>query len=284
MQKIYYFIITALLTLIVVGCKENVTEPEPSPYDNASVSKGGIMYDKFWSTEAGFDQGSPNLATFTSMSDFFRCKQCHAWDLLGRSGSYIGRAPKTSRPNVSAVNLFQIAKTKSAQEIFDGLKKSTGRRDVSYDLSAYNPTSNNTIGDQMPDFSKILSDAQIWDIVKFLKEGALDVSQLYDAAYTGTYPTGSAVYSNIGKDGNASDGKSYFASRCASCHGAEGSSVSLEDNMTVGQFLRSKPNEVQHKVKFGQLGSSMIGTFAITLNQMKDLYKALTDTLAFPNR
>ncbi len=59
----------------------------------------------------------------------------------------------------------------------------------------------------MPNLSQILSDAQIWEIMKYLKTEALDVTQLYDAIFTGTYPTGSASYTNIEKDGNADAGK-----------------------------------------------------------------------------
>jgi mono/diheme cytochrome c family protein len=165
--------------------------------------------------------------------------------------------------------------------LFDALKKSTGRRDISYDLSTYNPTSNNTEGDKMPNLSQILTDAQIWDIVKYLKTEALDVTQLYDATYTGTYPTGTATYSNVGKDGNAEAGKTYYAQKCASCHGVNGKALLME-NMSAGEFTRKKPYEVQHKVKFGQLGSSMTATTGITLQDMKNLYKALADTVAFP--
>lgn len=283
MKLFYKALFLLMFAILLVGCnKDNPSEPTSSPFDNASISKGGIMFDKFWSTESGFDQSNANLAQFSAYPDFFRCKQCHGWDLLGNTGSYIGRGPKTNRAAVSGVNLYQIAQTKTAQELFDAMKKTTGRRDIAYDLTQYNPTSNNTTGDQMPNYSQILTDAQIWDIVKFLKEGALDVSQLYDATYTGTYPTGSAKFANVGKDGNSTNGKSYFTQKCSSCHGADGKTIALE-GMTAGKFVRSKPNEVQHKVKFGQLGSAMTGTFDITLTQMKDLYKALSDTLAFPN-
>lgn len=48
----------------------------------------------------------------------------------------------------------------------------------------YDPNTNATIGEQMPDHSEILTDAKIWDLVKFIKEGFLDVTQLYDATYT----------------------------------------------------------------------------------------------------
>lgn len=134
----------------------------------------------------------------------------------------------------------------------------------------------------MPNYSQLLTDAQIWNIVKYLKTEALDVSQLYDATYSETYPTGSATYTNVGKDGIAANGATYYAQKCASCHGVNGTAILME-NMTVGKFTRKKPNEVQHKVKFGQLGSSMTATTGITLQNLKDTYKALADTVAFPN-
>jgi len=42
----------------------------------------------------------------------------------------------------------------------------------------------------MPDFSKILTDAQIWNLVKYIKEDILDTTQLYDITTEGTYPDG----------------------------------------------------------------------------------------------
>lgn len=52
--------------------------------------------------------------------------------------------------------------------------------------------------------------------------------------------------------------------------------------MSVGKFTRTKPYEVQHKVKFDQLGST-INPIPLTLMEMKDLYKALADTVKFPD-
>lgn len=286
MRNIIFILLFALSAIIFISCSkdEEIINPptDPAEYTNANGIRGGIMYDKFWSTEAGYDQSNPNLSKFNSYPDFFRCKQCHGWDYLGREGSYISRGPKTNRPNVASGNILAFAKSKTPQELFNALKKSEGRRDISYDLSTYNPTNNNVEGDKMPNYSQLLTDAQIWDIVKYLKTEALDVTQLYDATYSGTYPTGSASYSNIGKDGNATTGATYYAQKCASCHGANGTAFLME-NMTVGAFTRKKPNEVQHKVKFGQLGSPMTATTGITLQNMKDLYKALADTTAFPN-
>jgi len=277
-------IITVLvLYLVFTTSCINDNELPPTPFEQADPAIGGIMYDRFWSAEAKFDQNDPNIDIFKNNADFFRCKQCHAWDGLGNTGSYIGRAPKTSRPNVAAFNLFEMTQEHSAQELFEAMKETAGRRDVAYDLSQYDPDNNKTEGDKMPNYGQILSDAQIWDIVKFLKEGMFDVSELYDGTYTGTYPTGSAAYSNLGlATGDAINGNGYYSVNCAVCHGNDGLRILLDD-MGVGGFTRSKAYEVQHKVKYGQLGSSMGGEFDITLDEMRDLYKALANSADFPD-
>ncbi|MFA6402762.1 MAG: c-type cytochrome [Salinivirgaceae bacterium] len=288
MKQFSWFLAVALVSASVFTSCSDDPEPEPVPdpnqvaYDSASISKGGIMYDKFWSTESGFDQNNSNLATLNAKSDFFRCKQCHAWDGLGSNGSYINRAPKTTRPNISAINLYSLAQTKTSKELFDAMKATAGRRDIAYDLSTYDPATNSTEGDKMPNLGQLLTDAQIWDIVKFMKEGMFDVSKLYDATYTGAYPTGKAVFANVGLDGNAANGNTYYTANCKACHGTNGTQIALE-TLTLGKFVRTKPNEVQHKIHYGQLGSAMVGEFDITLAQMKDLYKACADTVNFPN-
>lgn len=285
MKTTWYAILLVFIVLLVPRCSDDdsTTNPStPTAYDNASRAKGGLSYDKFWSSETGFDQTDPNIAVFSAAGDFFRCKQCHAWDLLGNAGSYISRGPKTTRPNVSSLNLFEYVKTKTPQELFDGLKKTAGRRDITADLSTYDPATNNTVGDQMPNMNQIFTDEQIWNFVKFLKEGVMDVSELYDATYTGTYPTGKATFTNVGRDGNAENGKTYYAAHCAQCHGPTGETMIIED-MTIGQFARNKPNEVQHKVMYGQPGSPMTGDIAVTVGQLKDLYKALSNTTDFPD-
>ncbi|MBU0558593.1 MAG: cytochrome c [Bacteroidetes bacterium] len=281
MKTLLYSLLLSII--FIVGCNSDKSTEPKSAYDDASISKGGIMFDKFWSVEAEFNQTDANIAKFSQYGDFFRCKQCHGWDLQGRNGAYINRGPKTSRPNISDHDLYTYAQTKTADQIFDAIKSSTSRRDIAYDLATYNPTTNSTVGDQMPNYSQLLTDAQIWDLVKFLKEGAIDVTKIYDATYTGTYPTGSFSFSNVGKDGNSTNGNSFYTSKCFVCHGTDGKLISLEAGKSVGNFTRTKAYEVQHKVKYGQLGSAMVGQFDITLSQMKDLYKALADTTAFPN-
>ena len=295
MKNLFTILIIAMLGLI--SCKDDDTSTPVSnttkvtSYDTADAIKGGILYDKFWSTEAGYDiSDAAKISHLSKYGDFYRCKQCHAWDLMGTAGSYINRGPKAStvstagRPNVAATLLPSLSKT--PQELFDAIKKSTGRRKLtdSSAVTAYS-TASPTVGDQMPDYSTLLTDAQIWNLVKYLKEGAVDVTQIYDATYTGTYPSGKASYSSIGKNGDAAAGNTFYTTNCSGCHGSDGTSIANLDGttgMTAGKFVRTKPNEAQHKIKFGQLGTSMKST-NLTINELKNLYKALADTLTFPN-
>ncbi len=280
MKKVNVFLAILIIASVFVCCKKD--DPNPEAYDNANISNGGIMYDKFWSTESDYDQENTFLATISASSNFFRCKQCHGWDGLGNQGAYISRAAKTSRPHVSVLKLFELAKTKTATELFDAMKETSNKRGISTDLSTYDPEANSTEGDKMPEMSELLSDSQIWDLVKFLKEGMFDVSELYDATYEGSYPTGSMTISNVGKDGDAAAGNAFYTANCMVCHGTDGTTLEMEGK-TLGKFVRSKGNEVQHKVKYGQLGSTMTGYFDITLTQMRDLYKACADEVAFPD-
>ncbi len=256
--------------------------PPPAGYVSADGANGGQLYDKFWATETGFNQADPDLATFNASKDFFRCKQCHGWDRLGNQGAYINRAPRTTRPNVSDLDLLVMSNEYTPQEMFDAIASSAGRRAPSADLSTYDPDLNPAVGDQMPDYSQILTDAQIWDLVKFLLEDAVDVNDLYDSTLDGGYPTGSITFSNIGQDGVAADGDAIFAARCVMCHGADGTLIGVDGGYSVGSHLRSKPNEDQHKFKFGQLGTGMTG-LVTDLTEMKSLYKALTNATNYPD-
>ena len=283
----YRRLVLAAAGFMVIGiaaCGDDgpTTPANPPEFDAADGINGGQMFDKFWAQETGWNQSDPNLATFNASSNFFRCKQCHAWDQLGRTASYIGRAPTTTRPNVALVNLKLEAAEHSPQELFDELKTSVGRRPLSADLASYDPDTNSTVGDQMPDLSEFMTDAQLWDLVKFLKEEAIDTDLLYDFLTTGLYPNGSITYMNIGQGGNAAAGDSVYASSCAGCHGADGRQFLVDGSFSVGSFLRAKPYEAQHKVKFGQLGTGM-GSLVTDITEMLDMYLALTNTTTYPD-
>lgn len=276
----------AVLILLFAGIekREVLAGPDHLPqYHAADEINGGRLYDTFWATETGWDQTDENIALYDEASNFFRCKQCHGWDLLGSEGAYISRAPKASRPNVSELNLREIVAGLTPRELFERLKSSKDRRSVNADLSTYDPASNATTGDQMFDLSEIFSDAQIWDLVKFLKEEAVDTAKLYDSKATGEYPTGKMAFTNIGLDGDADNGNAIYTKNCVLCHGADGTAILVDhETYSIGSFMRSKPNEAQHKIKYGQLGSLM-GAMEISDSELRDLYKALSNPEAFPD-
>ncbi len=251
----------------------NVTAADQAAYDAANGVTGGKYFNQFYHADLGLGITDPNI---TSNGEFFRCKSCHGWDLLGNKGSYANRAGTATRPNVASTDLRAYAAIQNIRTVFDAVKHTGGRTKMA--------TGNNkSLNDNHPDYGVILSDANIWDIVKFLKEEAINTYNLYDITVTGIYPTATITYSNMGKDGNATSGDAYYTSNCSGCHGATGTTISLGGS-TLGKFVRSKNNETQHKVKFGQLGTSMTTGFgSVTEADMKDLYKALADTLVYPN-
>lgn len=287
MKKILISILTSL-SIIIISCKSETVDKvvEKTPFELADGTRGGNLYNTFWDSVTGYDQTDmTKLNKFLKSPDFFKCKQCHAWDLEGNTASYIGRAPNATRPRV-AIPIRSFTQSSTNQQLFDALKKSTGRRSLATDVTTYNPASNFIDGDKMPNYAEILTDAQIWDLVKFFKTEAFKTTDLYDIATTGTYPTGKITYTNIGKNGDATRGKALFNSKgCSttSCHGANGASIKVDNaTYTAGTFMRAKPNEAQHKIRFGQNEKSGMFAHKLSLQEMQDLYKALTDTVAFP--
>jgi mono/diheme cytochrome c family protein len=182
-------------------------------------------------------------------AEWVRCKTCHAWDGLGNAASYSNRTGQStgaaSRPDVSTLDLLATIASSTPLELFSKIKGEGGR-------------AINTQGNGHPDYSTILSDAQIWNLVKFMREG-----WIYPAA-------GAAAYT----------------AKCGGCHGANGTTINLA-GASVGELVRTKPNEMWHKFKFGQISDSSVASMVPGLvadtTEMVDLYSALADPVAFPD-
>jgi hypothetical protein len=288
-KLIYPYSLSFCLIFSFLHCKN---KDDNTPFQNANGKRGGILYDTFWAIEGGFNQkDTAKLKKIRAFPEFFRCNQCHGWDLDANKGAYIDRVPTKTRPNVSAKNLKELIKNNTPEQLFYLIKKgenSGSRRPFTDDLTAYDPITNRVVGDRMPNYAEILTDAQIWDIVKFFKVEAIDVAELYNQSTEGVYPSGKITFSDLGKGGVIARGKNLFISKGCSgqnCHGAKGTNI-LVDNRTytLGGFFNAKPYEAQHKIKFGQLGSPMRG-INVTLDDLKDIFKAVSsDSIAFPLR
>ena len=250
------------------GTDANAISPaDQAAYDAADGLIGGRLYDNF------MVQLSITDTAMTKHADFFRCKQCHGWDLRGSKGAYINRAPNASRPDVASNDLYVYAQTHNIREIFDAVSHKGGR----------NISAKASYNGSMPDYGLILSDNEIWQITKFLKNDALNTFNLYDIKTTGYYPTGTRTFTNIGKNGDAINGMNAYNNDCASCHGANGTAISFDGGTAyLGDFMRKSPYEFQHKARCGQPGTSMPTFINNNESIMKDLLKAGQDIAAFP--
>lgn len=257
----------------------------PAAYEAADGIAGGTAYSQWWVTQAG---GLGTLAAYSvaARAEFTRCKTCHAWDGLGNAGSYANRSGMStgnaSRPDVSSVDLRATVAFSTPTELYD-LIRNEGGRDI------------DTEGNGHPDYSALLTDTQVWNIVRFLREEWVSPEELYRLAVDGPpiYTDGvgavhapTLFYFGIGAGGNATNGDALYTAECALCHGADGRTISI-GGQSLGQTLRGKPHEVYHKVKFGQIAAdstvSMDPGALVATQDLLDLYAALTDTVTYPD-
>jgi len=258
--------------------------PVPAGYAAADGIKGGAAYSEWFST-AGGGKGSLALSGVTVGSDYVRCKSCHAWDGLGNAGSYAARTGISTgaagRADVSSANLRAAIATSTYQALYDLVAQPYGR------------PMNAASDSRHPDYSKALEPAQVWNLVRFMKEEWVAPNELYELQVAGaplhyediggnrTLVSPTLTYANIGTTGSADAGKAVFTAKCAGCHGATGKTVTME-GMSLGQFVRAKPNEAWFKIKFGQ-GTVMAPGLVKTTDDLRNLYKALANATDFPD-
>jgi len=305
-------IIISIFTITLTACEENRANAggpintggaghtdsdgtaNTETFETADGIKGGQMYSQFWASETGFSlansklENQEQLDRIVEHSDFYRCKQCHGWDRLGREGGYSDRAPSATRPNVADLDLARLSESLSETDLFEAIKTGSGivRRDIAEPVSDYDPEANSTVGDRMPDYGQILTDEQIWNIVKYLKTAAVDTTSIYNLTLgDGVYPNRERSFTELGLDGDANHGDEVYLQYCASCHGDDGTMLLVDGGeYTVGAHSRKKPYEDQHKVKFGHLGSIMGPVLRdASTEDIRDLFKALADSDRYPD-
>lgn len=199
---------------------------EPQGFLNASVARGGSLYDKWW-VVAGVDEPTDDHPRWSMQdtnqregADTWRCKECHGWDYKGVDGAYGSGSHMTGFRGIFGTTL-------SAQDVFDKIKDGHGL---------------GTAG---------LSDDDIWDLAKFVLEGQIDTDDIIDAdnAFIGDVDNGQTLYDG-GIGGNPS-------CSTAGCHGPDGLGIEFHEDEFLGDLARGNPWELQHKVRFGNPGTLM---------------------------
>ncbi len=212
------------------------SDEEPTAYTSAELVRGGQLYEKFWAVAgAGADEPTtdhplyPSFGTQTAGTTW-RCKECHGWDYIGRDGAYSDGSHYTG-----IAGLFPASE--SVWSAFLTISQDHGY---------------STLG---------LADDDIWDLVKFYREGMIDIDTAVSAEgdFLGSASSGEALY-NAGVTGFDSSGIASNAP-CANCHGSDGTNDNPGGGSGFEEFpgliANENPSEFLHKVRFGHAGSSM---------------------------
>ncbi len=250
--------------------------------------------------------------------NFYSCSSCHPADGMGREGFGISKKTAANQPQL-ATNKLLDCKTWEPKRLFDAIKNVGGRQ---IDATKTANGLDLTLGGQThPDYSRILTDDKIWDIVKWLKEGMFNENNdLYTLTpHNGPYQTVQATpapyvtYTNLGSDGDAAAGVAFYAQKCAYCHGVDGHGTTNAQgpvmptgvvNQTngagsanpastavpnpkiygLGSFFRYNTASAVFTVITGKFGNvPWMAATPISKDEMKNLIAAFKDTNRFPD-
>ena len=196
--------------------------PEPVV---SNVAVGGKLYDTWYAVAEGASEPTEDQALWDTQStntrsgkDTWRCKECHAWDYMGDEGAYSSGSHYTGFIGMIEASSLSVA------EVVDIL---------------------NGGGNSDHDFSTVMEDEALMSLAEFIADGGvIDVTP----------------YINSDKTINGADldnGETLFNNICAVCHGADGRTIDFSENEYVSNLANENPQEILHKIRFGQPGTAM---------------------------
>jgi mono/diheme cytochrome c family protein len=244
-----------LLVLLVAACDGR------GSYDNADIERGGRLYDTFWRVP-GVKVASEPLDTNPTYrmtkgkqvgSVTWRCKECHGWDYRGFQGSYgIGDHA------TGTIGLYGDSQQQSPEWLFTAIRDGVP-------------------GTSMAAYGELLSGQDIQDLVRFIKEGLVDMSPFLDPV---TYRPLTAI---------AANGNTLYEATCANgpCHASNGKGLNFGSPSQpefIGSVASENPWEFIHKVRAGQPGTEMPSAIADTKWTMRDITDVMAHAQTLPTQ
>lgn len=245
-QTSIQYLCLIILAILPLACSSNSSRPEKAAktqktdaYKSADIGRGGLLYDKWFKIVKADLKGShPRYPAEGKKSgaNTWRCKECHGWDYIGKDGRY------KQGSHFTGIEGLWKKKDKSAKDLFAAMKNAKDKHD----------------------FSKYMSDTDLWALTKFIREGLIDIKQV------------------IGKDtislGDAVKGKPLFDANCTKCHGADGLKLDFdkkaESVQGISWLANKNPQETMHKIRWGHPGTTMpslVVDTKLSLEQMTDI-------------
>lgn len=221
LKKLPALLATVGMIGTVAGCGNDVVSTALSKaavkvkVAKADLTLGGKLYDN-WPAVLKVDDPKDPQPLYPAKGEepgaSWQCRQCHGYDYLGVD---------------NIVGLF-AAKEKDGQAIYDAL---TGKVNKEHD------------------WSKLLSEDQLWDLVKYVQEGVIDTTKYIskDGVVIGDATKGAKLWGSFKTPGAAS---------CPKCHGENSLTINFHADENGFEYptviATEDPWEIFHKIRFGQ--------------------------------
>lgn len=184
--------LSKIVVAAIVAAAFFVAPVAPAAADEASIVRGGRLYDKWWAENKADKPTAthPSYAGKEYKDDAtWRCKECHGWDLKGKDGAY------GSGKHFTGIKGLTESADKDPAAIAAILRDKT---------HAYTPA--------------MLSDANAMDLANFVSKGQVDMADYISSP-------------SLKSTGNAAKGKAYFETICVGCHGLDGKKVADAESL-----------------------------------------------------
>lgn len=222
---------------LVAGCGGSDGDPLDA-YKKASISRGAKLYDSWTGVTLTTDQIAKlqrnpiYQGTSTSVTTSWRCTSCHGWTYAGATGKDAAGATWTVAGVLDAA-------AKSPEQLFAALRAHPGAD---------------------AGFGSSLSDADMWNLVRFLREGTVEIPA------TAIDATKKAL-------GDAVRGKTLYeqglpgsdpTQTCLFCHGVKGNKINFHDTQATPEYIRENSADgyqFVHHVRFGKAAKPVMPAF-----------------------